>query len=62
VAGQVHAEVAKRGSISAKLEDVRKAVDVSGFRAQFASSAAEGEDFDEAAANLIRLAFEQAPK
>ena len=46
----------------AKLDDVRKSVDVREFRAQFASSAAEGEELDEAAANLIRLVFEQAPK
>jgi hypothetical protein len=37
-------------------------VDVAAFREQFASSAEEKEEFDEAAGNLIRLAFEQAPK
>ena len=62
VVAQVDAEVAKRGSISAKLEDVRKAVDVGGFRSQFAPGSADAEEFDEAVANLIRLAFEQAPK
>jgi glyoxylase-like metal-dependent hydrolase (beta-lactamase superfamily II) len=62
VVSQVNAQVAQRGSISAKLEDVRKSVDVAAFREQFASSAEEKEEFDEAAGNLIRLAFEQAPK
>jgi len=63
VRAKVEDEVARRGSISTRLDDVRKVVDLKVFRAQYAGSDKDrGEEFDEAASNLVRLLFEQAPK
>ena len=63
VRDQVLREVRQRGSLSAKLEDVRKAVDVRSYAAEFAGNDKESLAFFQESMNgLVRLLFEQAPK
>jgi len=63
VRDQVLREVRKRGSLSAKLEDVRKAVDTRSYAAEFAGTDKESlAFFRESMDGLVRLFFEQAPK
>ena len=63
VRGQVVAAVRRQGSLSAKLEDVRKAVNVTAYEAEFAGADAESREFFRESMNgLIRLLFEQVPK
>lgn len=63
VRDQVLREVRRRGSLSAKLEDVRKAVDTRSYAAEFAGTDKESlEFFRESMDGLVRLFFEQAPK
>ena len=60
---QVRREVERRGSLSAKLEDVRKAVDLRSYEAEFAGTDRESiEFFRESMDGLVRLFFEQVPK
>ncbi|MGH8253118.1 MAG: MBL fold metallo-hydrolase [Steroidobacteraceae bacterium] len=59
----VDLEVAREGSLSAKLESVRKTIDVSRYRQQFAGDQPDDQEaFDESIDGLIRNAFNQAPK
>ena len=63
VMAQVNAAIVKLGSLSAQLEDVRKQVDIAGFRQQFVGEeAGNREYFDESIEGLIKDAFYQAPK
>jgi cyclase len=63
VRGQVVAAVRRQGSLSAKLEDVRKSVNVTAYEAEFAGSDEESREFFQESMNgLIRTFFEQVPK
>ena len=63
VIGQVHAAVVRMGSLGARLEDVRKEIDVSRYRQQFAGDNPDNQEyFDQSIESLIRNAFHQAPK
>ena len=63
VRGQVVASVRRLGSLSAKLEDVRKSVNVGTYAAEFAGKDPENlEFFQESMDGLVRLFYEQAPK
>ncbi|MGH8187663.1 MAG: MBL fold metallo-hydrolase, partial [Steroidobacteraceae bacterium] len=63
IIGQVHAAVVRRGSLSARLEDVRKEIDVARYRQQFAGDDPNNQEyFDQSIEGLIRNAFHQAPK
>lgn len=55
--------IARAGSFSANLEDVRKQIDTKPYRKQFAGDDPHyQEPFDESIEGLIRNAFCQAPK
>jgi cyclase len=63
IIGQVHASVVRLGSLAAKLEDVRKEIDVTSYRRQFAGDDPDNQEyFDQSIEGLIRNAFHQAPK
>jgi len=63
VRDQVVREVRQRGSLSAKLEDVRKAVNVRVYAAEFAGTDKENlEFFQESMDGLVQTLFEQIPK
>jgi cyclase len=63
IIGQVHAAVVRLGSLGARLEDVRKEIDVSRYRQQFAGDDPNNQEyFDQSIEGLIRNAFHQAPK
>jgi glyoxylase-like metal-dependent hydrolase (beta-lactamase superfamily II) len=63
VIAQVNTEIARRGSLSARLEDVRKAIDTGKYRRQFAGDDPDSQAyFDESIEGLIKDAFYQAPK
>ena len=63
VRDQVTQEVRRRGSLAAKLEDVRKAIDMRSYETEFAGTDPESiEFFLESMDGLVRLFFEQAPK
>jgi len=63
VRDQVVAEVRRRGSLSAKLEDVRKAVDFHGAEERFAGRDPDNlEFFQESMDGLVRTLFEQVAK
>jgi cyclase len=63
VDAQVRKEVFARGSLSAKLEDVQKAIDLSAFKRRFAGDDKDnGEFFDASMEGLIRGSFNQLPK
>ena len=63
VRGQVIASVRRLGSLSAKLEDVRKSVNVAPYEAELAGSDEESREFfRESMDGLVRLLFEQVPK
>jgi cyclase len=63
IIGQVHAAVLRMGSLSARLEDVRKEIDVTRYRQQFAGDDPNNQEyFDQSIEGLIRNAFHQAPK
>jgi glyoxylase-like metal-dependent hydrolase (beta-lactamase superfamily II) len=63
IIAQVGAEIARRGSLSAKLEDVAKAIDTRAYRERFAGSDPMSQEyFDESIEGLIKDAFYQAPK
>lgn len=63
VRDQVVREVRQRGSLSAKLEDVRKAVNVRVYATEFAGSDKENlEFFQESMDGLVKALFEQIPK
>jgi cyclase len=63
VIAQVNAEVVREGSLAARIESVRKVIDVAKFREQFAGSDPDNQEyFDESIAALIQDAFNQAPK
>jgi cyclase len=60
---QVNAEVVREGSLSARLDRVRAAIDTSGYRREFAGDDAGSQEyFDESIEGLIRDAFNQVPK
>jgi cyclase len=60
---QVNAEVVSEGSLSARFDKVRAAIDTSAFRREFAGDDAGSQEyFDESIEGLIRDAFNQAPK
>jgi hypothetical protein len=60
---QVNAEIVNEGSLSAKLERVRKVIDVTAYRKRFAGEDADSlEYFDESIEGLVQDAFNQAPK
>ncbi|MGH8175744.1 MAG: hypothetical protein ACREV5_05740, partial [Steroidobacter sp.] len=63
VIADVNAAIGRIGSLSARLEDVRKAVDTSKYRKHFAGDDPDSQQyFDESIEGLIRNAFHQAPK
>ena len=63
VQGQVMAAVRRMGSLSAKLEDVRKAVSFKAYEAELAGTDKESREFfQESMDGLVRLFYEQAPK
>ncbi len=63
VVARVDAEVAREGSLSARLETVRKTIDVSRYRASFAGSDAGSQEyFDSSIEGLIADAFHQTMK
>lgn len=63
IIGQVNAEISRRGSLSAKVDDVTRAIDVKTYRERFAGSDAISQEyFDESIEGLIKDAFYQAPK
>ena len=60
---QVNTEVVREGSLSARLDKVRAAIDTSAYRRAFAGEdAGNREYFDESIEGLIQDAFYQAPK
>ncbi|HET9252981.1 MAG TPA: MBL fold metallo-hydrolase [Candidatus Eisenbacteria bacterium] len=63
VRDQVVAAVRRMGSLSAKLEDVRKTVSLGAYEAEFAGADEESREFfRESMDGLVRLLFEQIPK
>ena len=63
VRDQVVREVRTRGSLSAKLEDVRKAVNTRSYTAEFAGTDKENVAFfQESMDGLVKTLFEQVPK
>ena len=63
IIAKVNAEISRRGSLSAKLEDVAKAIDTRAYREKFAGNDPVSQEyFDESVEGLIKDAFYQAPK
>jgi glyoxylase-like metal-dependent hydrolase (beta-lactamase superfamily II) len=63
IVGQVDAAIVRIGSLSARLEDVRKQIDVADYRRRFAGDDPHNQEyFDESIEGLIKDAFYQAPK
>ena len=63
VIAQVNASIVRIGSLSATLPEVRKTIDVSKYRQQFAGNDPGSQEyFDESIEGLIQDAFYQAPK
>jgi cyclase len=63
VRDQVTQELRRRGSLAAKLEDIRKDIDLRSYETDFAGTDPESiEFFGESMDGLVRLFFEQAPK
>ena len=61
--GQVVATVRRVGSLSAKLEDVRKSVSYRSYGAEFAGADKDNQEFfQESMDGLVRLLYEQVPK
>lgn len=60
---RVNAEVVREGSLSARLDKVRAAIDTAAYRDSFAGEDALNQSyFDESLEGLIQDAFQQAPK